>query len=108
MATIEFTAPRAHSFPYSLGETQEGKPNSYSYIQLQPGLNLEFPDAVLEKIRNHPDFRAFCELGLIKFIDDPNLIEPKDLGGVQAVTSGKLVGDGQPLPVSKARVVKSG
>lgn len=107
MATIKFTAPRAHSFPYCLTEIKENTLNSFSYIQLRPGVNLEFSDLILEKIKLHPDFKNFQDAGLIVVSDDETELITKDLGGVEAVTSGKHVGDGEPLPVGRAKVIKS-
>ena len=104
MITIEFDAPRPHSFPYTLAEIKEGTPNSFTYVQLQPGMNAQFPPEILEKIKTHPDYVRFTDAGLIK-IHNVADIEPKDLQGVPALTSGKLVGDGEPKPVGKAKIL---
>ena len=104
MITITFEAPRPHSFPYTLAEIKPEVPNSFTYVQLQPGANTDFPPEILEKIKTHPDFTRFQDAGLIK-VENIASIETKDLGGVPAVTSGKMVGDGQPKPVGQAKIL---
>lgn len=102
MTSILFNEPRTHSIPYLVGEasTDPKKLSRYAYIELQPGLNLNFPEEILEKIKSHPDFKALHDLGIIKVVKDPVVAKQHVIGGVTAIAPD----DGQPVPLGQAKI----